>query len=93
MSSKTTTVRWADVIEYPETRVKSKILLENKNRYTLMSLAMGMHIAEHISGRNATVNVIEGQGKLLLEGKEAKSTSWKLESLFLYLLTHATLSK
>ncbi|WP_373544025.1 cupin domain-containing protein [Chamaesiphon sp.] len=71
MSSKTTAIRWTDVIEYPQTGVKSKILLENENcRYTLMSLAMGMHIAEHSSGRNATVNVIEGQGALLLEGKE-----------------------
>lgn len=60
MSSKTTTIRWADVIEYPETGVKSTILLGNKNHYAQISLVMGMHIAEHISGRNAIVNVIEG---------------------------------
>lgn len=42
MSLKTTAIRWADVIEYPQTEVKS----------------------------NATVNVIEGQGVLTLEGKE-----------------------
>ncbi len=35
-----------------------------------MSLAAGMDIAEHAAGRNATVNVIEGQGVLMLEGKE-----------------------
>lgn len=29
-----------------------------------------MHIAEHTNPRNATVNVIEGQGVLTLEGKE-----------------------
>jgi quercetin dioxygenase-like cupin family protein len=71
MSLNTTAIRWADVIEYPQTGVKSKILLEDGNcRYTLMSLAAGMHIAEHTNPRNATVNVIEGQGVLTLEGKE-----------------------
>lgn len=71
MSLKTTAIRWGDVIEYPQTGVKNKILLSDGNcRYALMSLAVGMHIAEHSSGRNATVNVIEGQGVLTLEGKE-----------------------
>ncbi len=71
MSLKTTAICWADVIEYPQTGVKSKILLEDRNcRYTLMSLAAGMHIAEHTNPHNATVNVIEGQGILTLEGEE-----------------------
>lgn len=71
ISLKTTAICWADVIEYPQTGVKSKIVLEDENcRYTLMSLAPEMHIAEHASPRNATVNVIEGQGVLTLEGKE-----------------------
>jgi len=71
MSLKTTAIRWADVIEYPQTGVKSKILLEDGNcRYALMSLAVGMQLVEHASLRNATVNVIEGQGVLTLEGKE-----------------------
>jgi quercetin dioxygenase-like cupin family protein len=71
MSSKTAAIHWADVIEYPQTGVKSKILLEDANcRYTLMMLGVGMHIAEHTNPRNATVNVIEGQGVLTLEGKE-----------------------
>lgn len=71
MSLNTTAIHWADVIEYPKTGVKSKIVLEDGNcRYMLMSLAVGMHIAEHASPRNATVNVIEGQGVLTFEGKE-----------------------
>ena len=71
MSVNTTAIRWADVIEYPQTGVKSKVLLEEGNcRYALMSLAEGTHIAEHTNPRNATVNVIEGQGVLTLEGKE-----------------------
>lgn len=71
MSLKNTAIRWADVIEYPQTGVKSKVLLEDGNcQCALMSLAEGMHIAEHDNPRNATVNVIEGQGVLSLEGKE-----------------------
>jgi quercetin dioxygenase-like cupin family protein len=71
MSLKTTAIRWTDVIEYPQTGAKNKILLEDANcRYTLMSLAVGMHIGEHANPRNATVNVIEGQGELTLEEKE-----------------------
>ena len=71
MSSKTAAIHWADVIEYPQTGVKSKLLLEDANcRYMLMLIGMGMHIAEHTNPRNATVNVIEGQGVLTLEGKE-----------------------
>ena len=71
MSSKTAAIHWADIIEYPQTGVKSKTLLEDANcRYTLMMLGVGMHIAEHTNPRNATVNVIEGQGVFTLAGKE-----------------------
>ena len=71
MSSKTAAIFWTDIIEYPQTGVKSKILLEDGNcRYMLMLLGAGMQIAEHTNPRNATVNVIEGQGILTLEGKE-----------------------
>ena len=71
MSLKTSAIRWVDVIEYPETGVNSQILLEDANcRYMLMSLAEGMHITEHGSPHNATVNAIEGQGVLTLEGED-----------------------
>lgn len=71
VSPQNTAICWADVIAYPETGFKSKILLDDKNcRYTLMSLAAEMQIAEHANPRNATVNVIEGQGLLTLDGKE-----------------------
>jgi quercetin dioxygenase-like cupin family protein len=71
MSSNKTAIRWAEFIEYPQTGLKSEILLEDGNcRYMLMSLAKGLHIIEHCNPRNATVNVIEGQGVITLEGKE-----------------------
>lgn len=66
-----TAIRWAEVIEYPQTGAKSKILLEDDNcRYMLMSLTVGTYIEEHASARNATLNVIEGEGLLTLGGRE-----------------------
>lgn len=71
MPLKATAIRLADTIEYPEAGVRRKTLLEDANcQYALMSLAAGTEIAEHTSPRNATVNVIEGQGMLTLEDKE-----------------------
>lgn len=71
LSPKATQINWFDVTEYPHSGAKSKILLEDKScRYTLMSLAASTSIAEHTNPRNATVNVIEGQGVLTLEDEE-----------------------
>ncbi|WP_008309629.1 cupin domain-containing protein [Leptolyngbya sp. PCC 6406] len=71
LSLKVTQINWPDVIEYPQSGVKSKLLLEDKNcRYVLMSLGTSASIAEHTNPRNATVNVLEGQGILTLEDKE-----------------------
>jgi len=71
LSSKATQINWSNVIEYSQSGAKSKILLEDKNcRYTLMSLAESTSIEEHTNPRNATVNVIEGQGVLTLEDEE-----------------------
>ena len=71
ISHENPTIHWKEVIEYSPTGIKSKILLEDENcRYILMSLSLGKAIAEHTNPRNATVNVIEGQGILTLSGKE-----------------------
>ncbi|MEA5480247.1 cupin domain-containing protein [Pseudanabaena galeata UHCC 0370] len=71
MNPENTAIQWKQVIEYAPTGIKSKILLEDGNcRYTLMSLSLGKAIAEHTNPRNATVNVIEGQGIFNLAGKE-----------------------
>jgi quercetin dioxygenase-like cupin family protein len=64
-------IHWRDVIEYPQSGIKSKILFEDGNcRYTLMSLSSGKAIATHSNPRNATVNVVEGKGILTIAGKE-----------------------
>lgn len=71
MSDENTAIHWKEVIDYPSTGIKSKILLEDANcRYTLLCLSLGKAIAEHTNPRNATVNVIEGQGIFTLAGKE-----------------------
>ncbi|MBE9092994.1 cupin domain-containing protein [Tychonema sp. LEGE 07203] len=71
LSLNTTKIPWADIIEYLQHGTKSKVLLEDGNcRYMLMSLAAESTIAEHTNPRNATLNVIEGQGVLTLEDRE-----------------------
>jgi len=71
MTQDNTAIHWKEVIEYAPTGIKSKILLEDGNcRYTLLSLSSGKAIAEHTNPRNATVNVIEGEGIFTLAGKE-----------------------
>jgi quercetin dioxygenase-like cupin family protein len=58
-------------IEYPNSGVSSKILFKDSNcQHTLLCLAASTDISEHSSPRNALLNVIEGQGILILEGKE-----------------------
>lgn len=73
MTQENTAIHWQEVIEYMPTGIKSKILLEDGNcRYTLLSLSAGKAIAEHTNPRNATVNVVEGEGIFTLLGKEIR---------------------
>lgn len=59
-----------DLIEYPEAGVLSKVILKDSCcQYTLFCLATGTEISEHTATRNATVNVLEGQGVLTLENR------------------------
>jgi len=58
-------------LEYPHTGVLSKVLLKDQAcQYTLFCLAANTEISEHTSTRNATINVIEGQGLLTLLGQD-----------------------
>ncbi|WP_017324145.1 cupin domain-containing protein [Synechococcus sp. PCC 7336] len=57
-------------LEYPETGILSKVLLGDENcQYMLFCLATGSKIAEHRAPRNATIHVLEGSGKLTLNGQ------------------------
>lgn len=65
------TIQLREKIEYPSAGVLSKVLIkDNACQYTLFCLAADTAIAEHTSTYNATINVIEGQGILNLEGQE-----------------------
>jgi nitric oxide dioxygenase len=60
-----------DLIEYPQAGILSKVLVKDNNcQYTLFCLAKNTELEEHTSARNAAINVIEGKGILILEGKE-----------------------
>lgn len=64
------TIQLYDKLEYPEAGVLSKVLLKVATcQYTLFCLAAGTDISEHTSTRNATVQVLEGKGTLILEGQ------------------------
>jgi quercetin dioxygenase-like cupin family protein len=64
-------IHLTDLITYPQTGTQSTVLLEDANcRYVLMLMAAGTILAEHATSRNATLQVIEGQGVLTLEGQE-----------------------
>ncbi len=73
LEMKSSSVNFAAQIEYPEAGILSKVLLKDNNcQYTLFCLAAGTDISEHTAARNATVNVLEGEGILTLEGAEIK---------------------
>lgn len=68
-----TAIRLTDQLEYPTSGVLSKVLAkDNCCQYTLFCLAAETEISEHTATRNATVNVIAGQGILTLESKEIR---------------------
>lgn len=59
------------LIEYPSAGVLSKVILQDKCcQYTLFCLAAETEISEHTSTRNASIQVLEGQGTLTLEGED-----------------------
>lgn len=59
-----------DPLEYPPSGILSKVLLQDDTcQYTLFCLAAGTEISEHTASRNATVQVLEGQGTLTLAGQ------------------------
>lgn len=71
LSHQSSTLQLHQQITYPEAGVLSKMLLKDRVcQYTLFCLAAGTEISEHTSTRNATVQVIEGQGILVLAGQE-----------------------
>ncbi|MBE9189194.1 cupin domain-containing protein [Gloeocapsopsis crepidinum LEGE 06123] len=70
-TSASSKIQLREQIEYPSAGVLSKVLIkDNACQHTLFCLAANTEIAEHTSTYNATINVIEGEGILNLEGQE-----------------------
>jgi nitric oxide dioxygenase len=57
-------------IHYSDSGMSSTLILKIEHcQYMLMCLAKNTTIAEHTSTQNATVQVIEGHGELILKGE------------------------
>jgi quercetin dioxygenase-like cupin family protein len=70
LEMRSSSLRIPEQLEYPNAGILSKVLLQDENcQYTLFCLAAGTEIGEHTSSRNATVQVLAGEGILTLEGK------------------------
>jgi quercetin dioxygenase-like cupin family protein len=70
ISPETTSLQLHDHIEYPDSGVLSKVIWKDDLcQYSLFCLAANTEISEHTSTRNATVQVIEGDGTLTLNGE------------------------
>ncbi|MEM9809329.1 MAG: cupin domain-containing protein [Cyanobacteria bacterium P01_D01_bin.56] len=71
IASETTFIQLKDCINYPASGVLSKVIWKNEVcQYSLFCLAANTEISEHTSTRNATVQVLEGTGSLMLNGKK-----------------------
>jgi len=71
ITAEAASVRLADHIEYPPSGILSKeIWKRDRCQYSLFCLAAGTEISEHTSTRDATVQVLEGSGKFVLQGDD-----------------------
>jgi nitric oxide dioxygenase len=63
-------IQIGDSLEYPQEGTSKKVLFKDSHaQYTLLCLTEGTKISEHTAPRNATIHVLAGQGKLMLEGE------------------------
>lgn len=70
ISAQTPSIQLKDHIDFPESGVLSKVLWKSELcQYSLFCLATNTEISEHTSTRNATVQVLEGTGTLILNGE------------------------
>lgn len=71
LQMKASTLQIHEQLAYPESGIRKQVLLNDANcQYTLMCLAEGTDIAEHSAPRNATVQVLDGRGVLILSGHD-----------------------
>jgi quercetin dioxygenase-like cupin family protein len=64
----------AEHVEYSEGAVVSKTLFNKKNgSLTLFAFDEGQNLSEHTSPYDATVYILDGEGKLVIGGEEVKA--------------------
>jgi quercetin dioxygenase-like cupin family protein len=64
-------IQLKDHIDYSRSGILSKVIWKNEQcQYSLFCLAAKTEISEHTSTRNATVQVIEGTGTLILKSNK-----------------------
>ena len=64
----------ATAVEYAEDSVVSKTLLDKKTgTLTLFAFAAGQGLSEHTSPYDATVQVLDGEATLVIDGKPVKA--------------------
>ena len=65
-----------ELIEYSDSGIISKVIVKDNNcQQNLLCLAKSAKLEEHISPRNATINVIQGKGILTLDSEEIQLES------------------
>jgi quercetin dioxygenase-like cupin family protein len=70
VSSPTPFTQLKEHIDYPESGVLSRVIWKDDIcQYSLFCLAATTEISEHTSTRNATIQVVEGNGVLTLNGE------------------------
>lgn len=69
----------ASEIEYADGSVVSKTLLDKKaGTLTLFAFGAGQGLSEHTSPYDATVYILDGTAKLMIDGKEVKAVTGEM---------------
>ena len=86
ISLETSFLQLQNHLTYPESGVLSKVIWKSEVcQQSLFCLAANAEISEHTSTRNATVQVIEGTGSLILNGEKISLT----QGVFIFMEANA----
>ncbi|OVE73978.1 cupin [bacterium B17] len=73
------TLELASQIDYADGSVVSKTLLDKKTgTLTLFAFDAGQGLSEHTSPYDATVYIIDGTAKLMIDGKEVQASTGEM---------------
>ncbi len=72
-------VELAEYVEYSDGSVVSKTLLNKKTgSLTLFAFDTGQSLSEHTSPYDATVYILEGEARLVIDGKPVKASKGEM---------------